>query len=655
MDSRLLGLLSGPPFLAFFLCLSSATADAAKPTPADALGIVPTQPDIDFERPPKADIERCTVDSETVAGISGLVVRSPAGQVLRRFLDTNGDNRVDQWCYYKDGIEVYRDIDTDFEADKAKVNECRWLGTAGTRWGIDEDENGTIDRWKQISAEEVTAEVVAAIRGKDTARFRRLLLSPDEIESLGLNEKQANELKAKAESAAANFAQRAAAQRLVTPQSEWIHFGGSRPGVIPAGTEGSTKDLTVYDNVTAVVETSGGAEKKHTQVIIGSLVRLGDGWRLIELPRSLSADPTGPGLGYFFLGPSMRRPDIEAAAISGNVSEETRKLFDALSKLDQSLANATREDEISRLHGERADLLEELIASAASAEDRANWVRQYAETVGAAVTTGAFPDGIQRLEKLAASTSKWEDGKDLEPLVKLRLLQAIKDRDSQLEDADYAKVHQQWVNGLEEFVEEYGSHPEAAEAMLQLAMGFEISDQAKDAVTWYGKIVKDFPESAVAKKAAGARRRIESLGKRLALTGKSLDGRSTIGLGDYTGKVVLIHYWANWCEPCKEDIETIRSMQAKHGKAFQPIGISLDTAVADAARFAAENRLAWPQMHEPGGIDESRLATELGVLTLPTMILLDKQGRVVSYNLHGGDLDSQLRKLLTTTRPASTK
>ena len=67
------------------------------------------------------------------------------------------------------------------------------------------------------------------------------------------------------------------------------------------------------------------------------------------------------------------------------------------------------------------------------------------------------------------------------------------------------------------------------------------------------------------------------------------------------------------------------------------------------------NSLAWPQLYETGGMDESRLASELGVLTLPTMLLIDKHGRLVSYDLHGDDLDAELRKLLATTRPASTK
>jgi thiol-disulfide isomerase/thioredoxin len=635
--------------------LAPSLAFAAKPTAAEALSIAPTQDGIEYERPEKDEIARCMVETELAGGISGLVVRGPGGQLLRRFLDTNGDNRVDQWCYYKDGIEVYRDIDTDFEKDKAKVNECRWLGTAGTRWGIDEDQDGTLDRWKEISPEEVTSEVVAAIRGRDAARFRRLLLTAEEIDGLGLGEKQAEDLQRKVANAASSFAKEAGNQNLVTAQTEWIHFGGSRPGVIPAGTDGSTTDITVYDNVTAVVETPTAGDKKHAQIVVGSLVRVGDGWRMIDLPRTLSADPKAASLGFFFLAPVANRPEIDGAVVAGDVSEASRKLFDDLNALDKSLAAATSNDELARLNARRADLLEKLIASADNAEDRSNWVRQYAETIGAAVTTGAFPEGVQRLEKLADSIGKSSGGKDLVPIVKLRLLQAIKDRDSQAEDADYTKVHQEWVKGLEEFVSEFSSRPEAAEAMLQLAMGFEIAAKPKDAVTWYGRIVKDFPQSDVAKKAAGARYRIESIGKRLALKGKSLDGRSTTDIGNFGGKVVLIHYWANWCEPCKEDIEKIRSLQAKHGNAFQPIGISLDMVAADAARFANENRLTWPQLFEAGGMDDSRLATDLGVLTLPTMLLIDKQGRLVSYDLHGDDLDAEVRKLLTTTRPASTK
>ena len=103
----------------------AAAAQAAKPTPSDALKLVPVLSDVEFDRPAPADIEKCVVDVETVGGISGWVVKSESGQILRRFLDTNGDNKVDQWCYFKDGIETYRDIDANFNN---KADQFRWLG-----------------------------------------------------------------------------------------------------------------------------------------------------------------------------------------------------------------------------------------------------------------------------------------------------------------------------------------------------------------------------------------------------------------------------------------------------------------------------------------------------------------------------------------------
>src|SRR5687768_7683559 len=83
------------------LALAAGEALAAQPTPAEALKLVPVQKDIEFDMPAAKDIESCLVEVETVSGVTGWVVKTPANQVLRRFLDTNGDNKVDQWCYFK--------------------------------------------------------------------------------------------------------------------------------------------------------------------------------------------------------------------------------------------------------------------------------------------------------------------------------------------------------------------------------------------------------------------------------------------------------------------------------------------------------------------------------------------------------------------------
>ena len=75
------------------------------------------------------------------------------------------------------------------------------------------------------------------------------------------------------------------------------------------------------------------------------------------------------------------------------------------------------------------------------------------------------------------------------------------------------------------------------------------------------------------------------------------------------------------------------------------MGVSLDANAKDLNSFLAENRLPWPQIFEEGGLD-SRPANLLGILTLPTMILVDQQGRVVNRNIQTADIEGELKKLI---------
>jgi thiol-disulfide isomerase/thioredoxin len=618
------------------------SALAQKPSAADALKLVPVQNDVRFDRPEKDDTANCTVDVETIGGVSGWVVRSGSGQILRRFLDTNGDNKVDQWCYYKDGIEVYRDLDGDHNG---KADQYRWLGTAGIRWGIDKNEDGRIDQWKAISAEEVTAEVVAAVREADSARFKRLLLTKEELADLGLSAKQIDDLEQKIAAASQAFADAARKQNTITKETEWVNFGASQPGVVPAGTDGSSKDVIVYDNVAAVVETDG----KHSQLIVGSLVKVGETWRLIDLPRNLSVGgtPENAVLGYFLQASlSSRRPETALANEPMGVSPEMQKLITELEKIDKDLVRARSAREQTKLNEERADVLTQLIKTSKTPEDRNLWIRQFAETVSAATQSGILPDGVDRLESLLKYASGIPDAADLVPFIKFREMTAGYNLSLQDKDADYEQINKNWMASLEDFVSKYSDRPDAADAMLQLAIAYEFTGKEEDAIQWFGKIVADFPSSEIAKKAAGAKRRLESVGKPISLKGNTVDGRP-VDLANLNGKVALIHYWATWCEPCKQDLLLIKELQAKYGsRGFAPIGVNLDSDAQDLTGYLKTRSLPWPQVYEEGGL-ESRLANEMGILTLPTMILVDKTGKVVNRNIHASELDNEIRKLLT--------
>jgi len=78
---------------------------------------------------------------------------------------------------------------------------------------------------------------------------------------------------------------------------------------------------------------------------------------------------------------------------------------------------------------------------------------------------------------------------------------------------------------------------------------------------------------------------------------------------------------------------------------FAVVGIALDSEKSQLEKFLKSKPIAWPQLHEAGGLDGS-LAEELRILTLPTMILLDAEGKVVDRNVVITELEKKIDALL---------
>ena len=606
-------------------------AESNAPSPQQALKLAPIQADVDYARPTDDEVARCKVTARRFDGGVGWVVEDAGGLPLRRFVDTNGDNKVDQWSYFKDGIEVYRDIDSDFNG---KVDQYRWLGTAGSRWAIDKDEDGQIDSWQVLSVEEATAEIVAALAKQDAARFARVVVAADEVKTLGLGPAKAQELTEKLASVAIKFKDLAAHPKGISEKTRWVHFSGQQPGIVPAGADGATKDLVVYENVVAIVQT--GSET--SQVQIGTLVKIGDVWRAIDAPQPLvEGQNEQAAAGFFFQTQPKRAATPEAAP------EKSQETLAAIQKLDAAAAQATSPDEQAKYNAQRADLIEKLAGEATKADDRSSWLRQLADMLGATAQSGAYPDAAKRLAALAEKLSSDSD-RNLAAHVRFAAMTAEYTAAMQAKGADFAKVQADWLKKLEQFVSDYPKSPETAEAMLQLGLAQEFAGQDEAAKKWYAQVTAGFGDTLAGKKAAGAVGRLDSVGKTIDLQGKGLGG-TEVDISKLRGRVVVIQCWSTWCEPCKVDMATLKELCVKYGKDFTVIGVNLDNDEQAAARFLRENPLPWQQIVEAGGLD-SRPAQEIGVLTLPMMILVDKQGRVANRNVTTADLDSEVKKLI---------
>jgi len=103
-----------------------------------------------------------------------------------------------------------------------------------------------------------------------------------------------------------------------------------------------------------------------------------------------------------------------------------------------------------------------------------------------------------------------------------------------------------------------------------------------------------------------------------------LEGRR-LALSDLAGKVVLVDFWATWCEPCREEIPALVSLQRRYGsQGLQIVGISLDDDPAPVREFYARYR-----MNYPVALGSAALAQQFGgILGLPVAFVIDGGGRI---------------------------
>ncbi len=119
------------------------------------------------------------------------------------------------------------------------------------------------------------------------------------------------------------------------------------------------------------------------------------------------------------------------------------------------------------------------------------------------------------------------------------------------------------------------------------------------------------------------------------LTGKA------IRLGDYAGKVLLVHFWSTKILACDLTMPAIASAYIRyHPKGLEMVGISLDgpTARTSVDAFMKLHRLTWPQIYPARGADYD-LAEAYRVEDLPATVLIGRDGKVAAVDLVGGFMD----------------
>ncbi|MCE5301025.1 MAG: TlpA family protein disulfide reductase [Spirochaetia bacterium] len=104
----------------------------------------------------------------------------------------------------------------------------------------------------------------------------------------------------------------------------------------------------------------------------------------------------------------------------------------------------------------------------------------------------------------------------------------------------------------------------------------------------------------------------------------SPDG-STVKLSDYTGKVVILDFWATWCPPCKAEIPFFIELYNEHkNDGLVLLGAALDEE-SKVSGFIRDFKVNYPT-----GIADQKLAMQYGgIRGIPTTFVIDREGYVV--------------------------
>ena len=230
---------------------------------------------------------------------------------------------------------------------------------------------------------------------------------------------------------------------------------------------------------------------------------------------------------------------------------------------------------------------------------------------------------------------------------------------------------------LDKDIREYFADPkrqglsQLANAMLERALLIYVDEENQE------QIIDSFTVNYMALLSDAEKPRFEGLVRRLKLPGNDMefetvtidvkklradaDGKTDfdvmkwadeqpaekLNLKSLEGKVVLIDCWATWCGPCLAEVPNMLEQYGKyHDKGFEIIGYSCDTNVEALLKFVIKENPPWiiGSTVLSGKEELKNYLTYYGVSGIPTMILIGRDGKVLSIKARGAVLNKLLEE-----------
>ena len=118
-----------------------------------------------------------------------------------------------------------------------------------------------------------------------------------------------------------------------------------------------------------------------------------------------------------------------------------------------------------------------------------------------------------------------------------------------------------------------------------------------------------------------------------------------VTLQEYQGKIIILNFWASWCEPCNKEAPHLQNFYKKHKRDVEILAINVTTKDnrTDVEKFVEKYHLTFPVLLDESG-DTS---TMYGAFSFPTTIIIDREG-TINQEILGPLNDDLLDNLIKT-------
>ncbi|MGH9866804.1 MAG: redoxin domain-containing protein [Candidatus Polarisedimenticolia bacterium] len=188
-----------------------------------------------------------------------------------------------------------------------------------------------------------------------------------------------------------------------------------------------------------------------------------------------------------------------------------------------------------------------------------------------------------------------------------------------------------------------------AAAHYSLGMAYyQLESDPARALEHFTKVITDYPDAPQAAPARAFAHELETMAvgnpaPDFEIT--LLDGRTT-RLSDHLGRVVLVDFWATWCQPCVDELPGLKNAYASYrARGFTILGISLDEKTGPVRQFLQVHRIRWP-VAASGLAMSDPVVQSWGVQQIPMSYLIDRKGIIRGRALFGDDVTRLVRELV---------